>query len=40
MVEASENPARMLALKQQNPAEYDQFIRKHQKTYCRTWKRD
>jgi hypothetical protein len=30
---------RMLALKQQNPAEYDRFIRKYQKTYCRTWKR-
>jgi hypothetical protein len=40
MIEASEKLARMLALKQQNPAEYDQFIRKYQRTYCRTWKRD
>jgi len=40
MIEASEKLARMLALKQQNPVEYDQFIRKYQKTYCRTWKRD
>ena len=40
MIEASEKLARMLALKQQDPAEYDRFIRKYQKTYCRTWKRD
>jgi hypothetical protein len=40
MIEASEKLARMLALKQKNPAEYDQFIRKYQKTYCRTCKRD
>ena len=40
MVEASEKLARMLVLKQQDPAEYDEFIRKYQKTYCRSWKRD
>jgi hypothetical protein len=40
MVEASEKLARMLALKKQNPAEYDQFLRKYSKTYCRTWNRD
>ena len=40
MIEASEKLARMLALKRQNPAEYDQFIRKYQRTYCRTWRRD
>jgi hypothetical protein len=32
MIEASEKLARMLALKQQDPAEYDRFIRKYQKT--------
>jgi hypothetical protein len=40
MTEASEKLARMLALKQQNPAEYDRSIRKYHKNYCRTWKRD
>ena len=35
MIEASEKLARMLALKQQDPAEYNQFIRKYQRTYCR-----
>ncbi len=40
MIEASEKLAGMLDLKQQNPAEYDRFIRKYQKTYCRTWQRD
>ena len=40
MIEASEKLARMLTLKQQNPTEYDQFIRKYQRAYCRTWKRD
>jgi len=40
MIEASEKLAKMLALKQQDPAEYNRSIRKYQKTYCRTWKRD
>jgi hypothetical protein len=40
MIEASEKLARMMALKQQNPAEYDRSIRKYHKNYCRTWKRD
>jgi hypothetical protein len=40
MVETSAKLARMLALKQQDPAEYNRVIRKYQKTYCRTWKRD
>ncbi|MCX6926128.1 MAG: hypothetical protein NT154_23410 [Verrucomicrobia bacterium] len=40
MIEASEKLARMLAFKKQSAAEYDQFIRKYQKIYCRTWKRD
>jgi hypothetical protein len=40
MIEASDKLGRMLALKKQSPAEYDQFIRKYNKTYCRTWNRD
>ena len=40
MIQASERLAHMLALKQQDPAEYDRCIRKYQKNYCRTWKRD
>ena len=40
MIQASERLARMLALKQQDPAEYDRFIRKYHKDYCRNWKRD
>ena len=40
MIQASERLAHMLALKQQDPAEYDRRIRKYQKNYCRTWKRD
>jgi hypothetical protein len=39
MIEASEKLARMLALKQENSAEYGQSIRKYGRTYCRTWKR-
>jgi hypothetical protein len=39
MIEASEKLARMLALKQEHPVEYDQFIRKYQTTYCRAWNR-
>ena len=40
MIQASERLAHMLALKQQDPAEYDRSIRKHHRNYCRTWKRD
>ena len=40
MIEASEKLARILALKQEHPVEYDQFIRKYQTTYCRAWNRD
>ena len=40
MIQASERLAHMLALKQQDPAEYDRSIRKYHKNYCRTWKRD
>ena len=37
MIEASEKLSRMLTIKQKNPSEYDEFIRKYQKAYCRTW---
>ena len=40
MIETSAKLARMLALKQQKPAEYDLLIRDCKQNYCRTWQRD
>ena len=34
MVEASAKPADMLRLKQQDPAQYESFIRDYQRRYC------
>ena len=40
MIEASAKLAEMLRLKREAPAEYDMFIRRYQRTYCRKWRRD
>lgn len=40
MIEASEKLERLLKMKQQEPKEYEAFIRQYNKNYCRSWKRD
>ena len=40
MIEASEKLAQMLKLKRDDPARYDDLVRRCHKNYCRTWKRD
>ena len=39
MIEASEMLAKMLNLKQSDPAQYDARVRDYNGKYCRTWKR-
>ena len=39
MIKASESLAKLLARKQQSPAEYDKFIRDYHQKYCRRWER-
>jgi hypothetical protein len=40
MIESSEKLAEMLRLKQDDPTEYDIFIRSYHWRFCRGWKRD
>jgi hypothetical protein len=40
MIEASEKLSQMLKLKSNDPARYDDFVRRYHMNYCRTWKRD
>ncbi|MGH7991170.1 MAG: hypothetical protein ACREDS_13395 [Limisphaerales bacterium] len=40
MIEASEKLAGLLKMKQQEPQKYDAFIRRYNKIYCHSWKRD
>jgi hypothetical protein len=40
MVESSEKLERLLQIKRSNPEEYDAFVRRYHRTYCRGWKRD
>jgi hypothetical protein len=40
MIEASEKLAEMLRLKQQNPAEYEAWLRSYHWQFCRGWKRE
>jgi len=40
MIEASEKLARMLRLKESDPAQYQARIRDYHDRYCREWKRD
>ena len=39
MIEASTKLADMLRLKQENPTQYEMFIRDYQRRYCREWER-
>jgi hypothetical protein len=39
MAEASAKLADMLRLKQEDPAEYESFIRDYPRGYCRKWER-
>ncbi len=39
MIKASESLAKLLARKQQSPAEYDKFIRDYHRKYCQRWER-
>jgi hypothetical protein len=39
MIEASAKLADMLRLKQEEPAQYESFIRDYQRRYCRRWER-
>ena len=39
MINASESLAKLLAMKQDTPAEYDRFIRDYHRKFCRRWER-
>ncbi len=39
MIEASEKLAQMLRMKRDEPASYEDFIRRYQRLYCRNWQR-
>jgi len=39
MVKASESLAKLMAMKQDTPAEYDRFIRDYHRKFCRRWHR-
>ncbi len=39
MIKASESLAKLLAMKQETPSEYDRFIRDYHRKYCRRWER-
>ena len=39
MIKASESLAKLLAMKQDAPAEYDRFIRDYHRKFCRQWQR-
>jgi hypothetical protein len=40
MIEASATLAQMLRLKQEQPTQYEVFIRNYHRAYCRPWQRD
>ena len=39
MIKSSESLAKLLAMKQETPAEYDRFIRDYHRKFCRRWER-
>ncbi|MGC9457336.1 MAG: DUF6398 domain-containing protein [Halothiobacillaceae bacterium] len=39
MIKASESLAKLMAMKQDTPAEYDRFIRDYHRKFCRRWER-
>lgn len=39
MINASEHLAKMMAMKQQSPEEYDRFVRDYHAQFCQNWER-
>jgi hypothetical protein len=40
MIESSEKLERLLQMKRNDPQQYDAFVRRYHRIYCRGWKRD